>query len=681
MTSPHARFDASASDDPDGDIVRYDWNFGDGNTAPDAGAVVPHTYAAEGTYTVTLTVTDDSDATDTASQQVVAEDDPPPPVGPEWRLTASSDSNVRAPGVFIPASVQPTDQLVVFVTTNRAATLTPPTGWSVLGTVSDGTEVRSWVLSRIAGPGLAGTTFTVQLDAVSKSSVALLAYSGAGTPSALTSRAEGTTATRTHAAPSAAVASNASTVLRYYVDKGANAHTWALSPRSSSERPRRAAAAGSSRWPSRTRAASPPGPRRRSAPPLASRPRKPSPGPSSSHPPKGVLMSASTRTLAGAAGLTLCAVAMLPGAPGAAQPIVASAEATPQVVVSDPEADVFAPALSHTGRYVAHLAIRRGQTPAVQQVRRTDVSTGGSVLLNPSIDGGVAVGNYSRPPVISSNGTRVAYSTDATRLVAHDTNGAFDAFVRDLPAHTTLLASVSFDGDVANGDVGQVSLSRNGRYVAFTSDATDQVPGSTTTNSDVFRRDLSTGTTVQVTVRPDGSPSVGPGAASNDISSNGNVVAFTSYNTDLVAADSDDGEEADLFVRNMTTERTRWLSKGFPAGANPGGTVISPNGRWVSTRWDDGSLHLTKAGTGVTTTVTANGYALLGSFSSLQDRFVYMSGGTPYVRALASGVSTAIPVPASGVVTTVTISGNGDYAAYDFAPDDGSASRIYRVAL
>ena len=194
-------FDAGASDDPDGDIVRYDWDFGDESSALDAGAVVSHTYAAEGTYTVTLTVTDDSDATDTASRQVVAEDDPPPPVGPQWRVAASSDSNVRAPGVFIPASVQPTDRLVAFVTTNRAATLTPPSGWSVLGTVSDGTEVRSWVLSRTAGPGLAGTTFTVQLDAVSKASVALLAYSGAGAPSALTSRAETSTATRTHAAP------------------------------------------------------------------------------------------------------------------------------------------------------------------------------------------------------------------------------------------------------------------------------------------------------------------------------------------------------------------------------------------------------------------------------------------------------------------------------------------------
>ena len=180
---------------------------------------------------------------------------------------------------------------------------------------------------------------------------------------------------------------------------------------------------------------------------------------------------------------------MLPGAPGAARPSVASAGATPQVVVSDPEVEVFAPALSRTWRYVAHLAIRRGQTPAVQQVRRTDVSTAGSVLLNLLIEVGVAVGNYSRPPVISSNGTRVAYSTDATRLVAHDTNGAFDAFVRDLPAHTILLASarstarspmVTSARSPSRGTAGTRVQQRRDR----------QVPGSTRTNSDVFRRDL-----------------------------------------------------------------------------------------------------------------------------------------------------------------------------------------------
>ena len=110
------------------------------------------------------------------------------------------------------------------------ATLTTPSGWTVLRTVSDGTDVRSWVLTRAATAGLAGSNLTLTLDATSKTSVALLAYSGAGAPSALTSRAETSTATRTHAAPAAAVANAESTVLRYYVDKGATAHTWTLSP-------------------------------------------------------------------------------------------------------------------------------------------------------------------------------------------------------------------------------------------------------------------------------------------------------------------------------------------------------------------------------------------------------------------------------------------------------------------
>jgi chitinase len=58
-------FDGTASDDPDGDIVRYDWDFGDGTTVTDAGPAPDHTYAEDGRYRVTLTVTDNSGETDT----------------------------------------------------------------------------------------------------------------------------------------------------------------------------------------------------------------------------------------------------------------------------------------------------------------------------------------------------------------------------------------------------------------------------------------------------------------------------------------------------------------------------------------------------------------------------------------------------------------------------------------
>ena len=95
----------------------------------------------------------------------------------------------------------------------------------------------------------------------------------------------------------------------------------------------------------------------------------------------------------------------------------------------------------------------------------------------------------------------------------------------------------------------------------------------------------------------------------------------------------------------------------------------------------DGRLNLTRVGTGVTSTVATDAYALHGSFSSTLGRFVFISGGAPYVRDLASGVNTAIVTPTGGVVSSVSISGNGQFAAYDFIPDDGSPSVIYRVAL
>ena len=384
------------------------------------------------------------------------------------------------------------------------------------------------------------------------------------------------------------------------------------------------------------------------------------------------------RTTTSAAVLTLFAVAMLPGGTGAAAQ--SGSSLAPQVAVSVAGTDVSAPALSNTGRYIAYLSIRRGQTPPRQELRRADLTGGGNELLNRSIDGGVASGNYSRPPIISADGKRVAFSSNATRLVQGDTNGRYDAFVRDASTDTTLLSSVAFDGDAANGDTGMTSLSKNGRFAVFTSSATDVVPGSTTTNTDVYRRDLLNHTTVQVTVRPNGAPSTGPGSTVADVSADGNLVAFNSYDTDLVPVDGND-QETDLFIRNMTTGKTRWLSAGFPVGMNPDGVVLSPDGQWVSSRWTNGSLNLTRVGTGVTSTVATNGYALHGSFSSQLGRFVFMSGGAPYVRDLATGVNTAIVTPTGGVVSSVSISGNGQFAAYDFVPDDGSPSVIYRVAL
>ena len=83
-------FDGSTSADPDGSIVSWDWDFGDGNTG--TGEMTNHTYAAAGSYTVTLTVTDDGGLNDTATTTATIADAPvgnQPPTGTKNRLANS----------------------------------------------------------------------------------------------------------------------------------------------------------------------------------------------------------------------------------------------------------------------------------------------------------------------------------------------------------------------------------------------------------------------------------------------------------------------------------------------------------------------------------------------------------------------------------------------------------------
>lgn len=209
-------FDGSGSVDPEGAALTYHWTFGDGTTG--TGKSTSHTFAAAGTYQVGLTVTDPGGLTDSVTHSVT--------VGGAsavaFRAATSTNANVSQASVITPAAVQAGDAMVLIGTTNRAATMSTPSGWTLLGTRTDGTDLKSWAFTRVAQAGAAGKTVSVTLDAISKTSLTLLDYSGAGPVTTAASAAESATSTTQHTAPNVAVAQSGSWVISSWVDKTAS---------------------------------------------------------------------------------------------------------------------------------------------------------------------------------------------------------------------------------------------------------------------------------------------------------------------------------------------------------------------------------------------------------------------------------------------------------------------------
>jgi uncharacterized repeat protein (TIGR01451 family) len=173
-----------------------------------------------------------------------------------------------------------------------------------------------------------------------------------------------------------------------------------------------------------------------------------------------------------------------------------------------------------------------------------------------SVSSGGVQGNHdSQMPAVSADGRFVAFASQADNLVAGDTNERSDIFVRDRLTGTTERVSVSSAGRESNGDsgvfngMGDPSISADGRFVVFDSEATNFAKGDRNTTPEVFVHDRQTGTTELVSVAADGSPA---GASSDGtISDDGNRVAFISYADDIVLPDTN--LQADVFVYDRTT--------------------------------------------------------------------------------------------------------------------------------
>ena len=188
-------------------------------------------------------------------------------------------------------------------------------------------------------------------------------------------------------------------------------------------------------------------------------------------------------------------------------------------------------------------------------------------------------------PSISGSGRYVVFETNSANLVPGDTNAESDVFVRDRKTGKTERVSVRSDGNQANSWSGYASISANGRFVSFTSDASNLVQGDTNNVQDLFVHDRRTRRTTRVSVNSRGRQG-NDDSSESDISATGRFVLVSSTATNLVRNDLNGYE--DLFVHDRMTGTTRLVSvrsNGAQANAAVGNIdpgSISADGRFIT---------------------------------------------------------------------------------------------------
>lgn len=282
------------------------------------------------------------------------------------------------------------------------------------------------------------------------------------------------------------------------------------------------------------------------------------------------------------------------------------------------------PSISGDGRFIAFSSAANnlvvGDTNAATDVFLFDRSSGTTTRLSVSPSGAQVSGN-SVAPVISEDGKVVAFWSIAYQLIADDSNGAGDVFARDLAAATTTRVSVTNTGGEADlASYNDLAISSDGRYVAFSSAATNLVTNDTNAMQDVFVRDRTAGTTTRVNVSTNGVQANGS-ADSPSISRDGRFVSFLSDATNLVP----EAVYGQTLVRDLVQSTTSW-----PFAMSASWQQLSGDGRYLVTSYNF-------SGPGV----------------ALRDRI--------------AAKTAAMPAPAS-LWRWAVISGNGRYiAAYSYA--------------
>lgn len=207
-------------------------------------------------------------------------------------------------------------------------------------------------------------------------------------------------------------------------------------------------------------------------------------------------------------------------------------------------------------------------------------STGTTTRVSVSSTGveGNADSNLSS---INANGRYIVFITSASNLVKGDVNNKKDVYINDNLTGWTGIVSVSSNWYLANGDSSSASISADGRFIAFSSDASNLVPGDTNNARDIFVRDMLLGKTTRVSVSSTGIQG-NKGSSGGSISADGRYIAFSSSSNTLVSGDTNGMK--DVFVHDQQTGVTTLISVsslGVEGNRDSDFGVISADGRYV----------------------------------------------------------------------------------------------------
>ena len=316
--------------------------------------------------------------------------------------------------------------------------------------------------------------------------------------------------------------------------------------------------------------------------------------------------------------------------------------------------------ISPDGRYVAFSSrannLVDNDTNNATDIFVKDLETGVVTLVSTSsigIQGNDGTGSFA---YMTPDSRYIAFQSNANNLVNNDTNNETDVFVKDLETGIITLVSTSSTGVQGNSFSYGGSISADGRYVTFRSDANNLVDNDTNNETDVFVKDLETGIITLVSTSSTGIQSNGISFIP-DISANGRYIAFDSNGSNLVSNDTN--ETFDVFVKDLkftdstNNEISETLTRNEVTGTNSDDVITGGQGVNIITDNDSDTLIYNSI---------ADAGDIITDFESDRDKFdlsqllnsFNYTGNDPfadgYVEVIGSGSTSVITIDPDGAV-------------------------------